>query len=261
MAEMYMRNIRDWREATMMLSFEEKGYFDELISLIYLYDDLLPDDDDFICRAMPVHKRQHLRLKKRLLDLGLIEIKNGHYFNYRSTKELNKINLISTKNQVKAAKRWSKSLKNNETGDAAADAGAMLKVKVNSEYILKEKKQAKKESFENGKEQTGKCTIDTVLDPDGPVPDEYRQFAEEHDLDDIQRRFNDWASWWVSEAGHKAGAGGWLQTWKTRVRRIVVQTEPSSSDQAGRTRDSRCATTEGARLALDRRRNKRREIR
>ena len=72
MAEIYMKNIRDWREATLMLSFEEKGYFDELINLIYIYDDCLPDKDDLICRAMPVHKKLHLRLKRKLIEAGLI---------------------------------------------------------------------------------------------------------------------------------------------------------------------------------------------
>ncbi|MBL4601640.1 MAG: DUF1376 domain-containing protein [Emcibacteraceae bacterium] len=87
-----MRNIRDWRDATLMLSFEEKGYFDELLNLIYLYDDLLVDDDDFVCRAMPVHRKTHLRLKQTLLKAGLIEVKAGYYFNKRAGEEITKIN-------------------------------------------------------------------------------------------------------------------------------------------------------------------------
>jgi len=129
MAEFYMRDIKDWKEATLMLSFEEKGYFDEILSLIYLYDGCLPDDDLLICKAMPCNRRQHNRLKKALLKSELITIKDGLYFNYRASKELLKINSISTKNKLKADKRWSKSLKENKTGDAVA----MLKVKVKSE--------------------------------------------------------------------------------------------------------------------------------
>ncbi len=258
MADMYMRNVRDWREATLMLSFEEKGYFDELLNLIYMYDDLLPDDDDFICRAMPVHKKTHARLKEKLINAGLIAIKNGCYYNKRATSEIVKINEISEKNQLKARSRWSKSLKNNETKDAAADtktaeklksadAPAMLKVKCESES-------------EYGSKRTEKCTIDKVLDPDGPVPDEYRKFAEEKGLEDIQRRFEDWAGWWLGENGRKAGARGWLQTWKTRVRRVVDRQMAELSDQKGQIGHRRCATTEGARLALDRRRNRKRKI-
>ena len=120
MADMYMRNIRDWKDATIMLSFEEKGYFDEIISLIYLYDNCLPDDDNFICRAMPVNKKIHTRLKQKLFKLGLISVQDGFILNSRSTQELLKINSISTQNKDNADKRWSKSRKNKERGNATA---------------------------------------------------------------------------------------------------------------------------------------------
>lgn len=243
MADMYMRNIRDWREATLMLSFEEKGYYDELLNLIYMYDDILPDNDDFICRAMPVHIKTHTRLKNKLINCGFIEIKNGYYFNKRASLEVNKINELSEKNKLKAESRWVKSLKNIESGDAAA----MLKV--NSE----------RESDDRFN-RTGKCTIDKVLDPDGDIPEEYRRYAEQKGLTDIQRRFEDWAGWWLGENGLKAGTRGWLQTWKTRVRKDVDRQMAGVSDHKGRSGDTACATTAGARLALDRRRNRKREI-
>ena len=135
MADMYMRNIRDWREGTIMLTFEEKGYYDELLNLIYLHDDLLPDNDALICRSMPVHPVSHRRLKKRLIDAGLIEIKNGFYHNKRASLEVNKINDLSIKNRVRAESRWSKSLKKKETCDAAAMLKVKVKVKSESEYI------------------------------------------------------------------------------------------------------------------------------
>lgn len=258
MADMYMRNVRDRREATLMLSFEEKGYFDELLNLIYMYDDLLPDDDDFICRAMPVHKKTHARLKEKLIKAGLIAIKNGCYYNKRATSEISKINEISEKNQLKARNRWAKSLKNNETNDAAADAKRTEKIKSADTTVMLKVKRERESEY--GNKRTEKCTIDKVLDPDGTVPDEYRTFAEERGLEDIQRRFEDWAGWWLGENGRKAGARGWLQTWKTRVRRIVARQMAEPSGQQGQRGHRRCTTTEGARLALDRRRNRKRKI-
>jgi len=135
MAEFYMKDIRAWRDATLMLTFEERGYFDELLSLIYMYDDCLPDNDDLICKAMPVSKRQHKRLRDKLIELKLIEIIDGFYFNNRSTKELVKINSKSTINKVNSAKRWAKSRKTKDTSDASAMPSVIpiVKVKVNSE--------------------------------------------------------------------------------------------------------------------------------
>lgn len=120
MANFYMRDIRAWKDSTLMLTFEERAYFDELLSLIYLYDGALPDNDELICRAMPVNKKVHLRLKKRVIEERLVSIENGFYFNSRATQELLKINSRSTQNKLAADKRWAKSLKNNKTPNANA---------------------------------------------------------------------------------------------------------------------------------------------
>jgi len=120
MAEFYMRDIRAWRDSTIKLTFEEQGYFSALLDLIYIYHDCLIDDDDLICRAMPVNKKVHLRLKKRLIENGFIKIQSGFYFNSRSTQELLKINSKSVQNKLKADKRWAKSRKTKEMVDAVA---------------------------------------------------------------------------------------------------------------------------------------------
>lgn len=277
MAEMYMRHIRDWREATLMLSFEEKGYYDELLNLIYMYDDLLVDDDDFICRAMPVNKKLHLRLKAALLKAKLIEVKDGFYFNKRATQEVVKINEISDRNRIKARNRWAKSPKNKKKPSAAAltecepeDAGVMLNLKVNSESefsLTKSNRQSRRvKNASRSKQARGdnrnvKCTIDEILEPDGEIPDEYLEYATEQGLENPQRVFIDWANWWVSENGRKAGANGWFATWKARVRKDVDRQMAGRGDRARGNRSGVCAATEGARLALDRRRNRQGKIR
>lgn len=208
MAEMYMKNIRDWREATLMLSFEEKGYYDELLNLIYIYDDCLPDHDDLICRAMPVHKKTHLRLKAKLIELGLISIKSGFYFNKRAAAEIGKINEISEKNKLKAHSRWAKTRKNKDNNDAAAEpaeqsgiAGEMLKVNVKCEsdvsLINKNKDRNNRDRIDYGKANKPnrrKCSIEDVLNPDGEIPEEYRTYAEEQGLSNYERVFTDWAN-------------------------------------------------------------------
>ena len=275
MAEMYMRHIRDWREATLMLSFEEKGYYDELLNLIYLYDDLLADNDDFICRAMPVNKKLHLRLKAALLKAGLIQVKDGFYFNKRATEEVTKINGISEKNRVKARSRWAKSSKNINKSSAVAiqdvevgGSTAMLNQKVKSDSDsdpsliknIRANRSPDNANRNSGTKRSGKCAINKILDPGGEIPKEYLEYAKEQGLNNPERVFLDWAGWWVSENGHKAGANGWYATWKARVRKDVDRQLAGSGNSAGGNRPGMCATTEGARLALNRRRNRARKI-
>ncbi|MDG1857705.1 MAG: DUF1376 domain-containing protein [Emcibacteraceae bacterium] len=275
MADIYMRNIRDWRDATLMLSFEEKGYFDELINLIYIYDGCLSDNDDLICRAMPVNKKFHLRLKKKLLKVGLIQVKDGLYFNKRASEEISKINELSAINKKKAQKRWAKLPKNKDLAHATADkrhlpqsmpienvvdAAAMQKVNSESERFIKtkaknvSKNDGKEKNRESAKRQSAKCAIEDVLNPDGDIPEQYRKFAEKEGLQAIQRTFEAWANWWISEDGRKAGERGWFATWKARVRKDVERAKSQGSNKDGRRSElASSATTSGARLALYRR--------
>ncbi len=271
---MYMRNIRDWRDSTLMLSFEEKGYFDELLNLIYIYDDCLPDDDNLICRAMPVNKKIHNRLKQKLFKAGLIEIKDGFYFSKRASQEINKINEISSKNKVKAQNRWAKSLKNNNSAIAGAmkieDAAALVKgnrerdsdresKSENLQFkktIAKNKLTQKRTKNDTKKSSYRKCSLQQVLDPEAEIPADYREYASGQGLFNSERVFWDWANWWVSENGQKAGKDGWFQTWKARVRKDVERQNSPNRNHNGPRGDRACTTTLGAQMALDRRRNR-----
>lgn len=211
MAEIYMRNIRDWKDATIMLSFEEKGYFDEIISLIYLYDDRLPDDDELICRAMPINKKIHNRLKKALIGRGLIQFKDGFYFNSRSTQELVKINSISVQNKIKADKRWAKSLKNNKT----ADTVAVLKVKVKSED-----KELSKDSYKNPpKGKINGHRIEAEFKEDWGLPEKYYAYAISKGFgeSEINIEFERFTNYWKAKSGKDAAKRDWLATWRSWI--------------------------------------------
>lgn len=149
MANFYMKDIESWRDATLMLTLEQKGFFNELLDLIYLYDGCLKDDNDLICRAMPINKKIMLRIKAILLKQGLIELRNGFIFNSRCTQELLKINSKSTQNKVKADKRWAKVLKLKQLDDANAYANAMPIVKDESKEKEDIRISSKKVSAQN----------------------------------------------------------------------------------------------------------------
>jgi uncharacterized protein YdaU (DUF1376 family) len=253
MAEFYMRSIRDWKDATILLTFEERGYFDEIISLIYLYDDCLLDDDELICRAIPVNKKVHMRLKKCLLEKGIIIIKNGFYFNSRSTQELLKINLKSTQNQLKANSRHAKSRKTKERLSAIA----VPIVKDESEDITKVISETKNKPQKNGaKSDVRKCQISKVLPSSDNIPNEYFQYATDHGIRNIPEVYKSWHEWWDAEALTKAGTKGWLLTWQGKVRKLRDGQRNGNNYSKGSPRNSTVSTLDIAREISDRRGNK-----
>lgn len=244
MAELYMKNIKDWREATLMLSFEEKGYFDEIISLIYLYDDRLLDDDDFICRAMPCNKKVHLRLKQKLLKLGLISVQNGFITNSRSTQELLKINSISKRNKDKAARRWSKPLKSNDappnSACSSADAGAVLNSEKGIEKDITKvisKKPAEKKPVKipdkKGKSHAKpkrKTSIKTEFGENQRMPEKYRPVALEKGLHESWHNF-EWGLFCDYWLGKGEGRVDWIATWRGWSARAINWDERKGSDK------------------------------
>lgn len=271
MAEMYMKNIKDWRDATILLTFEEKGYFQDLLDLIYLYDNFLPDSDELICKAMPVSKTLHKRLKKSLIEKGVLEIKNNYYFNKRCTEEIEKINKISEKNSKKSEKRWKKSEKiktNTLKNKKKADAAAMLKV--NSERYKSNTIVLPKNSSEEDKQpplfddvevpkkkekpNARKCQITKVLPSSDNIPDAYLEYATDRGIRNIPRMFEDWHDWWNASGELKAGAKGWLLTWQRKIRTEQDKQSPRGSNYQKPQRNSTSSTFDAAAEALARHR-------
>ena len=278
MADMYMRDIKAWREATVMLSYEEKGYFDDLLNLIYLYDDQLLDDDDLLCRLLPCNKKIHLRLKRKLFKLGLISFRNGFIHNSRSTREIYKINSISAKNKVKSAKRWAKYQKikdlNNASADADADAdgepdedaGADADGILNSEEGIVKKDNNKLLSKKNAKLMQGDedekelTDISTHFKPTSKVPDIWDKYARQRGIENVQSVFTKWIKWWISEGRKKAGLKGWAITWELWIDELVEREADKGGIEKKQISDSLPANITGAGIALNRIRAKQGEV-
>mgnify|MGYP003150694280 CR=1 FL=1 len=238
MADFYMKNIRDWRDATIRLTFEQKGYFTEILELIYLYDDRLPDNDDLICKAMPISKTLHKRLKKSLIELGVMEIKEGYYFNKRCTEELEKINTLSEKNRDKSKKRWKKSRKLNGkslNSNNKANAAGMLKVKVNSEVKREANASPKKLGAQDVVDLWNKVcpSLGKVI----KITDNRRQKINERTKEDFNE-LEDWKKYFVSyeRSNFLTGRiGNWKATfdWSLVPRNMVKVIEGNYGNDSG----------------------------
>lgn len=103
MAEKYFLHIRSWDEGTEELSLDQEAFYLRLINLMYRYDGALPDNDDLLHFKTRTSMRMFKKLKKQLLDMEKIFIKDGLLMNTKVNLELDFINEKSAKNS-RAAK-------------------------------------------------------------------------------------------------------------------------------------------------------------
>jgi uncharacterized protein YdaU (DUF1376 family) len=65
----YKRYPKDFREGTRRLSFEERGFYSDVLDLIYEHGNELPDDDSANAHMLHADVRTYRRLKARLMDV------------------------------------------------------------------------------------------------------------------------------------------------------------------------------------------------
>ncbi len=81
-------HINDWVASTRGLSLEEEGFFWRFTLLLYDRMGVLVDDDGFNARAMSLDVRSYKRNKRRLVELGKIQIEEGRLSHPRIEREI-----------------------------------------------------------------------------------------------------------------------------------------------------------------------------
>jgi uncharacterized protein YdaU (DUF1376 family) len=84
----YKRYPADFRDGTRKLSFEERGFYNDVLDLLYERAGDVPDDDDGNAHLLHCGKRTFARLKARLIELGKLELRDGFVRNGRAAVEL-----------------------------------------------------------------------------------------------------------------------------------------------------------------------------
>lgn len=83
----YKRYPVDFRDGTRRLSFEERGFYGDVLDLIYETGDDLPDDDEENAWRLRCDVRTYRRLKARLVELGKLLVDAGRLRNPRAIIE------------------------------------------------------------------------------------------------------------------------------------------------------------------------------
>jgi uncharacterized protein YdaU (DUF1376 family) len=111
-----------------------------------------------------------------------------------------------------------------------------------------------------GKSDDRKCKLKTIFESDSTIPADYRKYAEDEGLHDIESTFENWRDWWFSEGGGKVGAKGWKLTWQGRVRKDVERQGNGSGYSKKQGGFAKPSITEAARLAIHRHRANERDV-
>lgn len=87
---------RDFRDGVRgVLSLEEAGAYAILLSLIYETENKLLDDERIICAHLDVDKRVWQRIRRRLIEVGKLQLSDGLLTNLRATSELSRALSVS----------------------------------------------------------------------------------------------------------------------------------------------------------------------
>jgi uncharacterized protein YdaU (DUF1376 family) len=84
----YKRDPNSALTGMMCLTLEERGAYNTVLDLIYTHGGKVIDDDRFLSGWMRCDIRVWKRIKKTLLELGKLEISDGHLTNLRATCEI-----------------------------------------------------------------------------------------------------------------------------------------------------------------------------
>lgn len=78
----------DWIAGTIDLSFEEKGFYFELLLRMWERKDVLPNDERWIAGALGCNPRTVRKLLSALVDAGKLYIEDGMVGNFRMMREI-----------------------------------------------------------------------------------------------------------------------------------------------------------------------------
>lgn len=90
------------------LTFEQRGAYNSLLDLLYSRDGDVPDDDERVARMLSCGKREWSRLKRSLIDLGKVWVKDGKIGAKRVQETINEAAEFSQKQRSNVLKRWAK---------------------------------------------------------------------------------------------------------------------------------------------------------
>jgi uncharacterized protein YdaU (DUF1376 family) len=247
---------------TTHLTAEETGAYMMLLMCLWRSNGIpLPLDHKKLCRMARVRPNRWLLIWENIEEF--FDIENETITQNRLRKDWVTVQEKITRNrELGSLGGKAKSLKYKKPPLAnATDSLVAKSYQPEPEPEPDSKKGISKDIPKNkGKSDERKCQLKAIFEPDSEIPPEYRKYAEDEGLNNIEATFEDWRDWWFSEGGSKVGAIGWKLTWQGRVRKDVKRQRDGSGNSNQSRWPAKPSITEAARLAINRHRAEQREI-
>lgn len=211
----YKRFPRDFLDATIGFSFEEKGAYSIILDLIYARDGNLPDDARFISGVLNCSIRKWATIRASLIGRGKLDVKDGFITNKRAD------NLLETSrryqdNQTENART---PRKNNDLEKPSPSHSR--------DYPEPEPERKKEGVLQTPtKEAPPRASRGARISADWIPSDEDRQFALAAGLTEIQteREIDGFRDYWLSRS-RDAARSSWSLTFRNRIRDVVRRRE------------------------------------
>lgn len=216
----------DWIAGTIDLSFEEKGFYFELLLRMWERKASLPNDERWIACALGCNPRTVRKLLSALVDSGKLYIENGQVVNARMMRE------ISTHLEDVARKSKPNSepigaeFAANSTGTTAKTA-AKSTTDDSLPYSRSQKVEKKvtppvvppqPEAMPPAAPPARTAKRGSRLPDDWTLPDDWRQWALTNcpasSTADVDREALKFANFWQAKAGANACKLDWSKTWR-----------------------------------------------
>jgi uncharacterized protein YdaU (DUF1376 family) len=172
----YKRYPADFREGTRRLTFEERGFYGDVLDLIYESGNALVDDDAANAHRLHADLRTFRRLKARLVGLGKLYLADGTVRNARADAEASTAASRIAMARDHAKLGGEKSRKSgtkpgffNGSGGAGAQAGAQAGAEAPSREVSDRREEGKKESLPPPSESPPCAHTREEPAPAGPV--------------------------------------------------------------------------------------------
>lgn len=246
----YKRYPRDFREGTRKLTFEERGFYGDVLDLIYECGNELADDDAANAHRLHADLRSYRRLKAKLIELGKLHLADGCLRNARATAvatdaatRIAKARAAGKLGGSSARKSDPESGNSNDIAEADAQADAQAFSRETPDSRIREEDSESIADSRGGEESRARAqghaadaaprppdpassvrvvqAKATHLPPDWlPSPDDWAYARAQGMTDaDITRIADDFRDYWFAASGERASSRAWDASWRRWIRR------------------------------------------
>lgn len=117
----------DWRDGTRLLSFEQRGFYIQLLTIHWDMQDRLPNDPQWLGRALGCNPRTVRMMVRQLSEAGKLVVTKDYIWNDRMLRDIERFKLSNrTYNGVGSSVPEPKNSGSNSTLNSTLNSGSKV---------------------------------------------------------------------------------------------------------------------------------------